>query len=108
MLDSIQLSAYPLSIFACNIHSFPKLEKRNLEEVLLGRTPYDDREAFDRLFDPAKFHTHALVYIAQQSRNQVSFHGVAPSTNPPCPPLPKGGWGGFQRWVSRMDLLYTI
>jgi len=32
----------------------------------------------------------------RRSRNQISYHGVAPSRNPPFPPpLPKGGWGGF-------------
>ena len=39
------------------------MPKTLFQEVLLGRTPYHDQEVFDRLFDRAKFHTHASVYM---------------------------------------------
>jgi hypothetical protein len=34
------------------------------------------------------------------------FHGYhSPARNPPCPPLLKGGWGGFQRGVDPFRVL---
>jgi hypothetical protein len=32
--------------------------------VLLGKKPYDDQEAFDRLFERAQFHTHASICMS--------------------------------------------
>ena len=46
------------------------------------------------------FHFYSRIPRFAPGRQDFPFPRC-PTRNPPCPPLLKGGWGGFQRWVGQ-------